>query len=80
MDKISKVIKKLSTKDAELVSKMIDRLISGDIKELNVKRLKGFDDIFRIKKGKIRIIFKKERNDIKIVSISKRNEKTYKDY
>jgi mRNA-degrading endonuclease RelE of RelBE toxin-antitoxin system len=80
MDKISKAIKKLSAKDAVKISEIIEMLISGNFNKLDIKKLKGFDDIFRVKKGSIRIIFKKEESDVKILSIGTRNDKTYKNY
>ncbi len=80
MDKISKALKKLSKKQSIIVLGIIKLLISNDISSLDIKKLKGFDDIFRVRKSNIRIIFRKENNDIKILSIASRSEKTYKDF
>jgi len=45
---------------------------------LNIKKLKGHNDIFRVRKGNIRIIYHLESGKIKLLAIMRRNEKTHK--
>ena len=76
MDKIQKELKKLSPKEKRWVGNILFQLEQGDFLGLNIKRLKGHRDIFRVRKGDLRIIFLKEKKDIFIMAIDRRNEKT----
>ena len=59
MHKIEKFLKKLSDKEHKEVEKIIESILFDKGKNLNIKKLKGIDDVYRIRKGSIRIIFKK---------------------
>ena len=76
MDKIEKLLKKISKKQREKLFAIITKLLSGDKKGLNIKKLKG-TDFYRLKSGRFRIIYHKEK-DIVIDSIRLRDENTYK--
>jgi len=78
MDKIKKALKKLSEKERKMVKNILAKLQKEDVRDLDVKKLKGRDDIFRIRKRNIRIIFQKTGKGIFILSIERRREKTYK--
>jgi len=80
MDKISKVVKKLNSKDAIKIANTIELLVKNNLNNLNIKRLKGYKDIFRIRVGNYRIIFKKEMEKVIILHIGNRDDKTYKNY
>lgn len=80
MNKIEKLLNKLSDKEKIVIKKIVGQIISGDTDGLDVKKLVGNQDIFRIKKGKIRIIFVKKNQGASIISIQRRSEKTYKDF
>lgn len=80
MDKISKAIRKLSRKQAKQVAEAIEQLLSQNTKGLDIKKLKGFQNIFRIRVGNHRVIFKKEGNDLLILEISNRDDNTYRKY
>ena len=78
MDKIEKTLEKLSAPERSEVKDVLLKLQSGNFKELHIKKLRGREDIFRIRKGNIRIIYQAERERIFILSISRRKEYTYK--
>lgn len=78
MDKITKALNKLSKIDKQVVKKLLLAILMDKWQGLDVKKLKGYNSIFRIRKGKLRIIINKEGTKIKIVKIEKRNDKTYK--
>ena len=80
MDKIEKALKKLSAKEREVVEEILKRIKSNDVQNLELKKLRGVDDIFRIRKGDIRIIYKKTKDQIFILAIERRSEKTYRDF
>ena len=77
MDKIKKALNKLSPKERRRLKKILFQIDTGDFQGLNLKKLKGRNDVFRVRKGNIRIIFRKKDNSIKILSIERRGSKTY---
>ena len=80
MDKIQKALKKLSEKERNLFKAILQRLQSGQTQGLDIKKLKGHTDIFRVRKADIRIIFKQSANSIFVLAIERRSEKTYRDF
>jgi len=78
MDKINKALKKLSVKERKVVSDILAQLLDGDFSRLDLKKLKGYEDIFRVRKSTIRIIFKLDKGGIRLISIDRRKEDTYK--
>jgi mRNA-degrading endonuclease RelE of RelBE toxin-antitoxin system len=79
-DKITKFLQKLPPKDLEIIKEVILLLGKNQIDNLNVKKLKGSTNIYRARKGNIRIIFSKEKDSIKILQISKRDDQTFSKY
>lgn len=77
MDRIEKALVKLTPKERTWVRQILRRLIAGDTKGLNIKKLKGREDIFRVRKGTIRIIYRAVKNGIFILAIEHRSEDTY---
>jgi mRNA-degrading endonuclease RelE of RelBE toxin-antitoxin system len=78
-DKIQKLLSKLSSKEREIVKLLILRIKLDDVLGLDIKQLKGHSDLFRVRKGRIRIVYRKTLSDFLIIRIDRRNEKTYKD-
>mgnify|MGYP001604283462 CR=1 FL=1 len=81
MDKIEKALRKLSVKERETVKNILDKLEKNNLLGFNIQKLKGREDFFRIKKGDIRVIYRKiEAKKIFILAIERRFEKTYKNF
>jgi mRNA-degrading endonuclease RelE of RelBE toxin-antitoxin system len=78
-DKIKKVLAKLSAKDREIVKLLILRIKLNDTIGLNISQLKGHTDLYRVKKGRLRIVYRINKHEFRIIKIDLRNEKTYKD-
>lgn len=76
MDKIQKLLMKISRFDREKLLQAVEKLISGD-KNLDIVKIKN-TDFYRLRCGKFRILYHKEKNEIIVDSIKMRNEKTYK--
>jgi len=76
MNKIEKLLKKISLKDRQRLLSIIEKLLKNP-KGLNIKKIKG-SDFFRLRSGKFRIIFHYENKEIIIDSIKMRDESTYK--
>jgi len=79
VDKIEKALKKLTEKERKMIKSVLMRIQNEKAKDLDVKKLKGRDDIFRARKGRIRVVFRKSNENISILSIERRSDKTYKD-
>ena len=78
--KIQKLLAKLSQAEFRFVMNIVEKLTRNDFMGLDIKKLEGQSDIFRLKKGNFRIIFSKTGSVIHIISIARRSEKTYRDF
>ncbi|MCX6810093.1 MAG: hypothetical protein NTZ65_05135 [Candidatus Berkelbacteria bacterium] len=79
MDKIEKFLQRLSKKERERVKEIFRLILKNKIAGLDIKKLKDRNDLFRVRSGNLRIIFRRDtKNKIFILTISCRNEKTYK--
>jgi len=79
VDKIEKALKEFTEKEKGEVKNILIKIQKGNVKSLDIKKLKGHNNIFRARKGKIRIIFRKKGEAIFVLSIERRTDKTYKD-
>ena len=77
MDKISKFLKKLPKDSRYRLEQLISQILGGDLSELDVKKLKGEVNLFRVRKGDLRIIFLKTKDTVRIIDIDRRNDTTY---
>ena len=79
-DKIDKNLAKFNKKELEVVGVLLLKIKSGQFVGLNLVKLKGYSDIFRVRKGRIRIIFQQKDDLINVLTIERRSEKTYRDF
>lgn len=78
VDRIQKFLDRLSLGDRKKYDEILDRILKGDLQNLDVKKLQGMDHAYRVRKGEVRIIFvRKPSEDIQIISIEYRSEGTY---
>jgi len=78
VDKIAKALQKLTSKEQKWVKDTIERLSLRKTEGLDIKKLKGREDIFRVRKSDIRIIYRFAPDDnIYILVIERRHENTY---
>ncbi|OGD31354.1 hypothetical protein A3C91_01145 [Candidatus Azambacteria bacterium RIFCSPHIGHO2_02_FULL_52_12] len=78
MDKLAKALAKLSPKEKVQVKEILGKLIQGKMSGLDVRRLKGAESVFCIRKGSLRIIYQNRGGGIFILAIERRREDTYK--
>lgn len=78
MDKIEKALSRLPSKEKERIKNIVKALQLGHFDDLNIKKLKGFKDVFRVRKGEIRIVYQSLDGKIIILKIDRRKEDTYK--
>lgn len=79
VDKITKALNKFTSKEKELVRNLLLKIDKNSVKGLDIKKLKGRNDIYRVRKEKIRIIYKVDNKQVYLLAIEKRSENTYKD-
>jgi len=77
MDKIGKALKKISEKEKKELKGILKNIKLGNISGFDVKKLKGHDNVYRIRKGVLKIIFLNKDDDIKILVIERRSDNTY---
>ena len=77
MDAIRKALKKMSAKERTQIKEILAKLSGGKMRGLDIKKLQGRDDIFRVRKGDIRIVYRKTEKTIFVLLIERCNEKTY---
>ena len=79
MDRISKFLNKLSQKEMTIVKDVLEKIKKAETANLDMKKLKGADNFFRIRKGDIRIIYRiNEKEEIILLNIERKNDNTYK--
>jgi len=78
MDKIKKALNKFSQKEKDVIGGILTKIKKNDLKDLNIKKLKKKNNIFRARKGKIRIIYYKKNDRTNILTIERRSETTYR--
>ncbi len=78
MNKLEKALAKLSTKEQKKIKSVLVHIKSGDTTSLDTKKLKAHDNIFRVRVGSIRVVYKKTDNDISLLLIDNRNDNKYK--
>lgn len=77
MDKVQKLLNSLSKKEKSKIKEILLKIKSKNLNCLDIKKLKGREDIFRIRKGKLRIIFIYKKHRVHILSIERRSDNTY---
>ena len=81
MDKIAKALQNLSSKEKKIIKKILLKIKENSLSGFDLKKLKNSENIFRIRKGKLRIIFKKQDDgQYFILTIERRSDKTYNNY
>lgn len=78
VDRIQKVLNKLSDKEKSVLLSIMKDILSGNVSNYDIKKLKGHEGIYRLRKGKLRIIYSLERGEqASILAIERRSDTTY---
>lgn len=80
MDRNEKFLRRLSTKEFSVVHSTVTKILAGDYIGLNIKKLTGYPNAYRVRVGRIRIVYIQQSDDIEILFIGNRNERTYKKF
>ena len=78
MDKLEKALGRLSFKERAALKIILERILSGEWRGLDIKKLKGHEDIYRVRKGDLRVIYRLAKDGvIKILAVERRSDTTY---
>jgi len=81
MDKLDKALQKLSPKEKDIFEEVLRRLRQNKTIGLNLIKLKGHRDVYRVRKGGLRIIFRCTHDGgIDLLDLDRRSEDTYRRY
>lgn len=81
VDRIQKTLLKLSAKERKEVFNILEAILSGRLERLDVKKLAGNTDVYRVRKGKVRVIFLLSKTeDPQILAIERRSDNTYRKF
>jgi len=79
MHKIDKFLARLDANRRQKVLYIVGRIKKGDFSGLDMRKLQGSSDIYRVRIGKVRIKFVMNASGIRIFNIDNRGENTYRD-
>jgi mRNA-degrading endonuclease RelE of RelBE toxin-antitoxin system len=78
MNAIEKFLSRLEKARRDRIAPVISRIEKWDLSGLDVKKLKGFNDAYRVRVGKVRLIFSRNvSSGVTWHSISNRDDTTY---
>ena len=74
---IEEFLAKVTAKEKTVLDAVAKKVQENDLTELDIKKLSGYEDLFRVRKGKFRIIFQINKTSTKMLTIEKRSDTTY---
>ncbi|MDP2812164.1 MAG: type II toxin-antitoxin system RelE/ParE family toxin [bacterium] len=77
MNKIQKALQKFGESERIALKKIIVQIKSGNFSNLDIKKLKGHNNVFRVRKGKFRVVFSTDNGKTTLIAIGRRNDTTY---
>ena len=78
MKNLERELKKFSQKEIRRIEFLLRKIIVKNFKGLDLKKLKGLKNIFRLRKGAIRVIFSLEdKKEPRILAIERKSDTTY---
>lgn len=81
VDRMRKTLERIPPKQRAILLGVLRRVTADDVVGLDVKKLQGRDDIYRVRKGVFRIIFRKisDKENV-IIAIERRSDTTYHEF
>ncbi|MFA4818697.1 MAG: type II toxin-antitoxin system RelE/ParE family toxin [Patescibacteria group bacterium] len=78
MDKIAKALRRFSSQERTAAAAVIAKLAARDFTGLDIQKLKGWQNIYRVRVGDIRIIYQLDRAGcVVILAVQHRSSTTY---
>jgi len=79
-DRIQKFLRKMTKKQRHEIERLVAQIVLGELGGLDVKKLQGGQNVYRVRKGNIRIIYRLTDNDATIIAIERRSDTTYREF
>ena len=81
MHKADKLLSKIPKKDRDSILRVLSFLYLNKTDHLDIKKLKGFKNTFRVRVGRYRVIYTKDNEQgLDVLAITKRDEITYQNF
>ncbi len=77
MNKNEKFLNKISIADKKKILIAINSILADDLKFLDIKKLKGLENEFRVRVGRFRIKYIKHKNYNEVREVTHRNDNAY---
>ena len=78
MDKIDKFLSRRPDDERRKIEEIISRILRGNLFGVDIKKLKGASNLYRARKGSVRIIYTLGKDGkITIIDVAKRSDTTY---
>ncbi len=78
MHRIDKFLARLDAGQRKRALAIVERIERGALSGLDLRKLAGASDTYRVRVGRVRIKFSMDASGIRILDISLRSENTYK--
>lgn len=79
VDRLTKFLKKCDKKMRRRVQDLMDQILAGNFRNLDIRKLENAPHLYRIRKGRLRIIFEHKDKSIIIKKVDYRDDQTYSD-
>lgn len=77
-NRIDKILLRLSDEERDKLKSLFVRIQNHDFTHLDMRKLKGHENIFRVRLGKMRVIFRVDATEeIYIIAVERRSDTTY---
>jgi len=77
MHKIDKFLAKIGKKDRKKILQTLTLIQANELTSLDLKKLKGQEEMYRVRVGSYRIIFEIIKSDVVILEIHRRDDHIY---
>jgi len=77
VDKRKKFLNSLTEKDKKRLVEIVSQIERGEIDKLDIKKLKGAENQYRVRIGRFRIIYEIVGNTFIILDVTRRTDTTY---
>ena len=80
MERVKKFLKKLSVTKQDEIDEILFKIELGETGHLDIKKLKGYKNLFRVRIGDVRIVFSQDKEKIKMLFIGTRGNSKYNQF
>lgn len=77
MDKIEKFLRRLTQDERKRITGVLVSIVSGEYNRIDIKKMKGYGNLYRARVGNIRIIFIEQGDKRRVIAVGRRDDRTY---